>query len=220
MDDVEMREELRQGGAQGFIDRHGAERSADDHQDGLFTVKPGEGKAGVPASGKQLAPDGAAGEHRLFRRQKIDGLREVAADLFGGAVREFVGKPRRHVGFMDDDRDAERFRGAHDGYGYEPALGEQDVWADRAEKLPRFGKALEHAEGIGEVLPVEVPAELAGGNTVIGDPLSGHERLLDAFIGADIFDVEAGLPKTGKQGDVGRNVSGGAAAGQNDLFHN
>ena len=45
------------------------------------------------------------------------------------------------------------------------------------------------------------------------------EPLFNAFVRADVMDLEAHIPQTGHQGDIRGHVSGGAAAGENDAFH-
>ena len=81
-----------------------------------------EGAGFFGVAGQKLLPYGGPGQDSLFFRKVPQRFREVAADLFCRGDSDFVGKARRDVGFVYDDRDTAQLRRQNDGYGYEAAF--------------------------------------------------------------------------------------------------
>ena len=81
-------------------------------------------------------------------------------------------------------------------------------------------RALNHAEGVGEVFQVEIAAQLAAVHDVIAHAVDRLDQAaLDAVFRADVMNFPALGAQRGNESEVGRDVAGGAAARQNDLFH-
>ena len=80
---------------------------------------------------------------------------------------------------------------------------------------------MDDAERIREVLPVEIPAQLAGRDPIVGDLLLLDQSRFDPIVGTDIIDLITCLAQGWKQCDIRRNMAGSSAAGQDDFFsHN
>ena len=84
---------------------------------------------------------------------------------------------------------------------------------------PRLNQACGDPERIAEVLQIEIPAELAGRDAEIRDPLVFDEYFFNSCLGADVIDIVSFLPKGREKRDIGCDMPGGAAAGENDFFH-
>ena len=88
------------------------------------------------------------------------------------------------------------------------------------DDAPRLIHALDDAEGIGEILQVEIAAQLAHGHGVVGHAGQiGHQPFLHAVGRADVMHVPSVRLQARNQREVRRDMSGGAAARQNDSFH-
>ena len=215
----EFFQELRQGGAYGFVHGAGAEASSDDHEHRAVFGDPGQLIAPFPRTGQQFRADRGAGHQRLVRREILDGLREIAADGLRSPVGELVGQAGRHVGLVDHHRDVPHAGGPDHGHGNIAALGEDDVRLEFFDDLRRLAEAHQDPEGVGEVLHVKVSAQLSGGNAAVFDPLALDQTLFDTFVGTDIEDLKPCFLKTGKEGDVRCDVAGSTAAGKDDFRH-
>ena len=113
---------------------------------------------------------------------------------------------------MYDDRNTASFSGKYDRDRYEAAFGKDNVRLQDLHKFFRFVHALKNTEWVGKILETEIAAELSGGNPMIRDAELLNQFLLDSVIGADIVDIIVQLLKTGKESNVGSNMTGGAAA--------
>ena len=73
-------------------------------------------------------------------------------------------------------------------------------------------------ERIREVLPVKIPAQLSGGDSIVRNLLLRDQAFLDSIVGADIEDLISGFPKRGEKGDIRCDMAGCSAAGQYNSF--
>ncbi len=88
------------------------------------------------------------------------------------------------------------------------------------DDAPSLIHALDDAEGIGEILQVEIAAQLAHGHGVVGHAGQiGHQPFLHAVLRADIVHVPSVLEQARNQRVIRRDMAGRAAARQNDSFH-
>ena len=215
----EFLQELRQGGPHGLIYCAGSQASADHHQHRPVLGKAGQLKTAFPGAGQELCADRGAGHQGLVLREILQGLREVAADGFCGAVGQLVRQARGHVGFVDHHRDMAQTGSPDHGHGNIAAFGEDDVRRKFFDDFRCFPEALQDPERIGEVLQVKISPQLSGGNAPVFDPFAFDQLLLDSIVGADVQDLESCSPESGKQGNVRRDVTGSTAAGKNDFRH-
>ena len=78
----------------------------------------------------------------------------------------------------------------------------------------------DHAEGIGEILQIKVTAQLARAHSVIGYALHRlDECALDTCLSTDVVNLPPFLLKQRDERLIRGNVSGSAAAGENDALH-
>ena len=88
------------------------------------------------------------------------------------------------------------------------------------DDLGRLADAADDPEGIREVLRIEVTAQLADGyRVVLHAGHLGDQRLLGAVGRADVVDLPPVVHQSRNQRQVRRDVTGSAAAGQDDLLH-
>ena len=107
------------------------------------------------------------------------------------------------------------------GHRDETAFGKHNVRTDFAHQAGGLERTGDYPEGIGEVLPVVITAELAALYRVVGDPFHGaHLRRFHAVFRADVVDFISGFLQPGNQRQVRRNVPQGSAAGQYNLLQN
>ena len=218
MNDLELLQQLWQNRAHGSVDRHGAQAAADNQKHRLVRGKTAEGKPCLTAAGKQLRPDGRTGEHGFSFRKMLHRLREIAAHSAGTGEGKSVGKAGGHVRFMDDHRDLQRLCRNHDRHGNKPALGEHNVRLQPVQDPARLGKASDHPGRIGEILPVEIPAQLARRDAVVRNSLGLDQVLLDPLVGADVMDLIATFTQLAEECNIRSDMAGRAAAGQYDFF--
>ena len=98
------------------------------------------------------------------------------------------------------------------------SLGKDDVRADLLQVLSRFPKSLDHPERICQVFHVQITAEFACGNPIIGNVKICDQFFFDSVIGTDIGNFIAGLLQRRKKGDVRCYMPGCTASGENDFF--
>ena len=82
-----------------------------------------------------------------------------------------------------------------------------------------FGKSFQDAGRIGQVLYIQITAELSGGNAIIRQSCLLHKRLLNTVIGTHIFDLKTCFFQIRNQSKIRRHMTGGAAACQKNFFH-
>ncbi len=219
MDDLPALQKVGERVPDCLIDGGSAQTASHDQHHRAVRDKAGQRKGGCAVSFHQLPTDRASGENGLFLRQILDGLREITADPGGGRHAQLVGKSRCQVGFMTDHRDMVP-SGRHDHRnGYEAAFGKDHIGFQGLHERGRFRKSPDDPEGVREIFPVKIPAEFAGGDSVIGNFLGFDQFFLNAVLGADIGNVIACQPQAGKQRDIRSHMSGGAASGKYDSFH-
>ncbi len=120
---------------------------------------------------------------------------------------------------MDDGRYFTSFCCDHHGNGNEASFGKNDVRLQLFQKFSGFPEAFQYPERIGKILEVEVAPQLSGRYSVIGNIQLLDQFALNAVVGADIGNFVSGFPERGNQSDIRCNVSGSAAAGENDMLH-
>ena len=121
---------------------------------------------------------------------------------------------------MGDDGNAVELCAVNHGNGHEAALGEHHLGLQLADDRLCLKNALDHAEGIGEILQIKVAAQLAHRHGVeLNFRKLSNQILLDAVGCADIMHFPAVLQKTRDQRHIGRDMSGRAAARQNNSLH-
>ena len=121
---------------------------------------------------------------------------------------------------MDQHRHAGDGRAVHHGHGHKAALGKDDVRVNLPNQRRRLERACDDAEGIGEIAHVEIAAQLAALDDMIGHAVNRLDQTaLDAVFGPDVVDFPALGFKRRDQRQIGRDMAGRSAAGQNDLFH-
>ena len=121
---------------------------------------------------------------------------------------------------MDDAGHLTALCSQYHGHRHEAAFGKYHVRLQLPDDANCFAVALQDLEGVGEVLRVEIPAQLAGRDTVVGNLELCDEFFLDSVIGAHIGNIVAELAKPRQQCDIGRHMSGSSAAGQKNSFQN
>ena len=85
-----------------------------------------------------------------------------------------------------------------------PALGKDDLGFQTSEKGGTLEKAGRDAENIGEILEIEIPAQLSRLNDVIGDTGNGlNQGALNAAGGSKVMDVPSFLKESGNKSLVG-----------------
>ena len=181
---------------------------------GLSAVKPQISRPRAVA-GEQLAADRSACKDCFALGEHLQRLREVAADLLGRAEAELVGQARRHVGLVDHARNVEGARRAHHRHADKAALGEDDVRFVFFEKFAGLAVAVNHAERIRKVLHVKISPELPRRDSHIGQPEIGDQILLNSLLGSDISDLITRFLQIRQERNIGRNMAGSPAAGQN-----
>ena len=218
MEHLEVPGEPGQGLPHRLVDGLRAAGAAHDHQHRAMVVKAEVPPALLPVALQDLGADGGAGVHALALGI-LHGLREGAAlDLRKGQA-QLVGQARGHVRFMGDHRHAVQLRAVDHRHRHEAALGEHHVGLQPSDDARGLAHALDHAEGVGKVLPVEVPAQLAHGHRVKGDAgHAGYQRFLGAGLRADVVNLPSVGQQPGDQRQVRRDVARGAAARENDLL--
>ena len=183
---------------------------------GLSAVKPQISRPRV--AGEKLAADRSACEDCFALGEHLQRLREVAADLLRRAEAQLVGQTRRHVGLVDHARNVERACRAHHRHADKAALGEDDVRLVFFEKFAGFAVAVDHAEGVRKVLHVKISPKLPRRNPHVRQSEIGDQILLDSLLGSDISDLITRLLQIRQERNIGRNMAGSPAAGQNDFL--
>ena len=218
MHDLESLQQLGQVAAHCVVDRDGALAAAHDHEHGLVRRETADLQAARLVAGEKFAADRSACEDCFALGEHLQRLREVAADLLGRAEAELVGQARRHVGLVDHARNVERARRAHHRHADKAALGEDDVRFVFFEKFAGLPVAVDHAEGIREILHVKISPQLSRRDSYIGQPEVGDQILLDPLLGPYISDLIARFLQIRQERNIGRNMSGSPAAGQYDFL--
>lgn len=144
---------------------------------------------------KQLLTDGRAGENSLVLGQILKSLRKIAADLRSRRNRQLVGQAGCHIGSWMMQGTLQRFAASTTGTDTKPPLGKYHVRLQLPDNADCFAVALQDLERVGEVLRVEIPAQLAGRDTVVGNLELRDEFFLDSVIGAHIGNIVAELAK-------------------------
>ena len=109
-------------------------------------------------------------------------------------------------------------RAEHDRHGDESALAEANVRFNFAHEVRGLERARGDAEGVSEILPVEVAAELSGLDAVVDDAGDIAEFLgFHAVFRADVVDFVAGGEEVRQEGEVGGDVTHRAPAGKDDF---
>ena len=217
--DLEALGQLLDRLAHALVDGLRAAGAAHHHQHGPGRIQVEDADAFLAAAVEQLLAHRRTGDAALFAHGGR-GLGEGAAQHLAEGDGYSVGQAGGHIGLVDQHRHAGQARAVDHRHGDEATLGEDDVRLDLSDQRGRLEGPLDHAERIGEVLHVEVPPQLAAFDHVIGDAGQRLDQTpLDAVGRADIVDLPALFFQTGDQRQVGGDVSGGAAACQDDLLH-
>ena len=218
MDDVKVCKQCIQIVTYGLIHGGSAERTADDKQNRLCTVKTADFKALAAAAVKKFIADRCPCQDCFVRRKLLKCLRKIAADLFCRRNADFVGKSRRHVRLMDNAWDVKRCCRTDHRHTDIAALGKQYVRLIFFQKFSGLVVSADDTERIREILRVKIPAELAGFDSEKGDPAILHQLLLDSGQRADVLNFISGFPERWKQCDIWCHMSGCSAAGEDDFF--
>ena len=219
MQHVVLLRERGQRRTQHRVDRLRAQGAADHHQHRLAAVKAGQLQALLAHAGEDLRAQRRAGLNALVAQQ-LCALRKGRADGPGKRLAELVRQAGRDVALVHDHRDAAHRRADDDGNAHKAALGEDDGRLQLADDAKALEHAGDHAERIGEVLQIKIPAQLAGADRVVSDALHRFDQgALDAVFRANVVDFPALLKQQGNQRLIGGNVAGRAAAGQNNALH-
>ena len=105
-------------------------------------------------------------------------------------------------------------RTEHDRHGDESALAETNVRFNFAHEVRGLERPRGDAEGVSEILPVEVATELAGLDAVVDDAGDIAELLgFHAVFRADVVDFVAGGEEVRQEGEVGGHMTHRAPAG-------
>ena len=175
-------------------------------------------KAGQPEAARAVAGENLRAKRRTrqnaLRGEQLCALRERRADGFGERLAQLVGQPRRDIAFVHHHRHAADGRAEDDRNADKAALGEHDIRLQPADDADALERARDDAEGIGEVFPIEIAAQLAGADRVIGYALHRlNQCALDAVLCADIVNIPALLEQMGDERLIGRDMTGRATAG-------
>ena len=109
-------------------------------------------------------------------------------------------------------------RAEHDRHGDESALAEANVRFNFAHEVRGLERPRGDAEGVSEILPVEVAAELAGLHPVVDDAGDVAEFLgFHAVFRADVVHFVAGGEEVRQEREVGGDVTHRAPAGKDDF---
>ncbi len=119
---------------------------------------------------------------------------------------------------MEDHRDAQQPRGHRHRYRHKAPLAENHRGPDPPQVAVGVGHSLEHPQGVTQVFQIEIAAELARADGVIGQ-LSTDQLPLDPPMGTDIMDFPALGPQMVNQGQVGGDMTGGSPAGEHNSLH-
>ena len=211
---MEILQEPRENAADRLVDGCRAQAAShdEDHRFAGRKSRELQGPDGIAL--QELLSDGGAGQHCLVCRQILQGLGEIAADLPGGRDADLIGQSRSQIGLVDNRRNMKMPGGQHHRDRHKAALGEEHVRLQLFDNAPGLAIALEHLEGIREILRIKVAAQLSGGNAVVGDLKFLDQLFFYSVVGAHVGNLVAELPESRQQGNIGSNVSGGASAGQ------
>ena len=184
-----MRQKLGQRRAQSGVYALRAQAAAHHQQNRLIGGKVRHGQPLFAAAGKQLGPQRRAGEHALGG-QRLCAFGEGGGYFFGKARADLIGQAGGEIAFMAQHGHAVQPCAHNHRHGYEPALGEAHVGLEPAHQVRALERAGNHAEGIGEVLPVKVAAQLAGFDHMIGHARQiAYHAVLDAILRADVVHL-------------------------------
>ena len=187
MDDLKGFSQFRKDLADGSVDGYRSQTASDDQEDRFSGCKTAEIQGSQLIAVHEFLTDGGSGEDSFSFRKIFYCLREITADLCGSRKRQLVCQPRSHIGFMDNRRNMAFFCCLHHRYSDKSAFGKYHIRLQFFQNFFCFGKALDHTEGIGEVLPVKITAQFSGGDTVIGDPHLLNQFFFNPVIGTDII---------------------------------
>ena len=168
MQHLELFQEVRKRLADGRIDRAGTETAADHEEHRALRRKAGSFISRLATAREEFGAYRRAGEHGLIFREQRKCLREVTADFGRRTVGEAVCESGCHIRLVDHGGNAEALCGAHHGHGDIAALRKDEVRLKVAQNGLCLAVTLQHAEGVGEVLPVEIAAQFSGGNAAVG----------------------------------------------------
>ena len=216
---LEIRQQLGKGVTDSLVYIGGALASSDYHDDRLVCTEAAHIKAGEPVTLGEFRTDRGTRKHCLFRRKQLQRLRKIAAYFPGHRDADFVGESRRHIGFVDNAGNAQGGPGTYHRYRYKTTLGKNDVRPVVFQEFLCFRKTLYNAEGIREILKVQITAEFPGGNSYIGKVKIIYQPFLDSVIGTHISNFKSCILQGWKQCDIGGNVSRGTPSCQYYLFH-
>ncbi len=218
MHDVKGRQQGRQCRTQRLVDRLRAQGAAHHQQHGLLAGEAQAFQACGSVTCEKLRAQGRADAFRLAAQHR-GAFGEGGGDTLGEGRAELVGQAGGQVGLMAHHRDAVQPRAEHHRHGHKAALGEAHIGLDLAHQTGGLHRTREDAEGVGEVLPVEIATQLAGFDRVIGQAVDGGELLrLHALFRADVVDLIALFQQMGQQRQIRGDVTHRAAASEDDPF--
>ncbi len=141
------------------------------------------------------------------------------ADLIREARIDFIGEAGRVVRLVRNEGNPQRFGCDGHRHAHKAAFAEHDIRLDGADDPFRLGDASDYAKGVRNVFPRKIAAQLAGGYRVVCHARTAFDHAaLDAVLRSDIMDVAPFREKLWEERDVGRDMSGGTAAREQDRF--
>lgn len=144
--------------------------------------------------------------------KKRDGFNRMVADALAGKINS-IGQSRCHVGFMDDDGNMAFFCRQYNRNGDKTALGEYDIRLIVPDDFYGFPIPFYDPEGIRKIFQTQIPSELSGGDSVIGNPLFFNQSTLHAVVGPYVTDFISRFFQPRQERNIRSDMSGCASAG-------